>query len=231
MNMSPPASSHEHEIQEGDAVVCQPTSTHHQEVMVDTVRFAPQVEIFTIGRSADLTAVEKKAIWYSREEYKAIKQEAKRILIRVRSGMTPVEGVCEKENCMLGLEHLRSRLHMEQHRINKDMVIECVLNEQEAQWRNGKIQPVKMARVSSAASQWARNLARTTGTANAAGEKLASSREIMAEDAMDIMERIETKINGFQKRNTAQPSMQHRKAMVKQVEMREMPVDSLLLRS
>jgi len=72
-----------------------------------------------------------------------------------------------RESCTLGLEIWESTEHYEQHRINKDMVIESVLKEQEIQRSEDTKDPDMIAFVSSAASMWAREKAEANGALSA----------------------------------------------------------------
>mmetsp|Transcript_1949 Transcript_1949/g.5162 ORF Transcript_1949/g.5162 Transcript_1949/m.5162 type:complete len:228 (-) Transcript_1949:29-712(-) len=128
-----------------------------------SLRFANQTQIFIVTSSRDMSEEEVEATWYCQDEYNAMKRSMKRAARRMQNG--DVED--SLSHCTRGLEHLRSPAHLEQHRINKDMVIESVINEQDKQWKACVNCPSGIAVASSTASQWARDLATSRGSADA----------------------------------------------------------------
>lgn len=132
--------------------------------MAKRTRFACTTQIFSVESLFDMSEDEVAASFYNKADYRRIRADTKR---DVRSMLKGDLGKIT-DTCSRGLEHLKSRAHLEQRNINKDCVTNAVFLEQERQRSVGTTDEDEVAEASKACSKWARDLALSNGASDAA---------------------------------------------------------------
>uniref|UniRef100_A0A6U3SC85 Uncharacterized protein n=2 Tax=Ditylum brightwellii TaxID=49249 RepID=A0A6U3SC85_9STRA len=118
-------------------------------------------DVFVIERYEDIMSDDEKAtLWYTKEDKMRIQHSIKKTLKTMKKNTNS----CNR--CIRGLEHMRSREHLEQTKINMDCVRLGVLKEQQRQKVHGIFDPNELRYISSKASEWAKNKALEQGAIN-----------------------------------------------------------------
>lgn len=149
----------------------------HAKTESPRVRFHPYTDLKLIETADELTAEEIERTWYSDEEYRTVKKQAKAILgytalVRERgAAATAEQRKMASKLCMRGLEHLDGPEVQAERRTRKDAVVNAVLDEQDRQEMDGALGSVQaehaMSVASTIASKRARELALSAGTSDA----------------------------------------------------------------
>lgn len=101
------------------------------------VSFFPNVSVQEIPHIVDLDIDEIEATWYTKAEYKAVKQSVASILrLMINGGLTNNE----EEECTRGLEHRTPEGAMKR-KANKLNAFQVVYEAQESQWEDNKHDP------------------------------------------------------------------------------------------
>mmetsp|Transcript_12988 Transcript_12988/g.17455 ORF Transcript_12988/g.17455 Transcript_12988/m.17455 type:complete len:154 (+) Transcript_12988:754-1215(+) len=125
------------------------------------ITFSPNDDVFVIERYEDIMSDDEKAmLWYTNQDKRKIQHSIKKTL----KAMQKNTNTCNR--CIRGLEHMRSREHLEQTKINTDCVRLGVLKEQQRQKVHGIFDPNELRNISSKASEWAKNKALEQGAIN-----------------------------------------------------------------
>jgi hypothetical protein len=114
-----------------------------------TVSFDPQMHFHRVPNRASMLRTTKSLVWYSREDFKTIRQDCFDTIRLMQRGNMIDE---DQGMCALGLEYKTTEMYKARQR-NKKQVRQVVLDEQEFQRDNGVIQPEWIARVSREQSQ------------------------------------------------------------------------------
>jgi hypothetical protein len=110
------------------------------------VRFYHRVRIQRVTNRLDLSEEEVKGIWYSREEFKEIRQDCFST-IKIMTGNESVDSDDDEEFCSRGLEYKTKEAYKERLR-NKQEIRLAVLDEQEFQSENDMDDPEWIAKLS-----------------------------------------------------------------------------------
>lgn len=169
--------------------------------------FVPQVLIFPGLHLTDMTPDETEACFHSDQDKRRMQEEFRRDVKYMRRQALRADGgnYNNKDNygredeeavCLRGLEHLHSAAHMEQHKINRDCVVQSVLLAQERERERrtsaaaaGVVEDYgrdeAIARASRAASEWAKGKARERGLSDAAYVR-ATRRKMKTEETTSV---------------------------------------------
>lgn len=159
--------------------------------MPSVVRFSASVKVVFVPALSEMSDEEKIGSFGSDRDPDLIQADIVKTVKAMRRGCSEDDD----EICFRGLEHLQSTLHLEQRKINKDMVTEAVLGEQNRQMLEGAIDSDKIALQSIRGSRWARELALKNSASDETYVKamlLVSRKEkhcAGAEDTLSVIER------------------------------------------
>jgi hypothetical protein len=118
------------------------------------VHFYPRVRIQRIKNRSDLTSQHIADVWYSRDEFKEIRQECYDTILLITAGddLNEYEYEGGMELCSRGLEYKVPSLYKERQR-NKSEVRSAIFEEQDFQYENDMDDPDYIANVSKELSQ------------------------------------------------------------------------------
>ena len=109
------------------------------------VQFYPRVRIQRVTNREDMTDEYIEAVWYSRDEFKAIRKECFKTIRLLTDGEYFDED--EGKYCARGLEYKVPTLYKERQR-NKSAIRHAIFEEQENQWDSDCENPVILAQIS-----------------------------------------------------------------------------------
>lgn len=126
------------------------------------VSFTNTTKVFFVENALDMTKSERDELWYNDGDLTKTKMDMRRTVLALRKGRE-----ADDCHCARGLEHLTSPEYLENRKQNKAEVVKAVLEEQSLQKAEGRINENALADASEICSQWARELAQSSGLADA----------------------------------------------------------------
>eukprot|EP00980_Cylindrotheca_fusiformis_P022320 scaffold9191_cov114-Cylindrotheca_fusiformis.AAC.15 len=106
--------------------------------VIKSVAFSSEVSVQEVMHLADMSDEAKSSTWYSKEEYKIMKESMLSLVCLM------VEGKVEEGVCTRGLEHRTPAASKERKR-NKRYCYKAVWETQESQWEDGKFDAESIA--------------------------------------------------------------------------------------
>ena len=134
------------------------------------VRFGSRTKVYLIPSISDYSDKEFTAMWMVDEDRAAAQAGILGDIKAMRTAGAGGAGATTdgEGHCSRGLEHMRSAAHMEQRKINKESVMNAVLDAQDAQFEANVINEEDLLEASSRNSRWARENAESMAASDAA---------------------------------------------------------------
>ena len=123
--------------------------------MSRSVNFSRRTRVYLVPTLEEMSSQEFYAVYGSDEDSRTNQAGVVDSIRNMRLGVRESD---DTYTCR-GLEHMRSQAHMDQRRINKDMLFDAVLDEQDRQIGEGVIDDEALAEIAARMSQWARDAA------------------------------------------------------------------------